>query len=276
MAEEKQPRRKWQDKILEADKIWAQVRQVLAQRGLELPGTLRRPDIRVILDNRSGLNQVFGNPAKHAGDKAESIPAAGDKTAAMIMVRGGTLAEQYSNAAKLAARYDLARQGLSVAFVNALHDGSALDLVSEAYGPAPFGEQAAKLVDVDWRDAEGKSAAIDPVVDGACAYGARAATTETAFRTRINLFIKGTSTTPEMIQNEGMVIAVSRDWQTKAVSTRPIVPSVAKEFYGAHYESIPVVEIHPDGFVQKIDLGNGTVIDFSPAASQAAPVLRNG
>ena len=122
----------WQDKVLDADSIWAQVKQALDAKGLELPKTPRRPDVRLILDNVSGMDQVFRNPGDHS-NKAEHIPASGDKTATMVMVKGDTLAEQFSNAQTLAARYDLGREGLSAAFVNALRSGEAL--CAPAYEP---------------------------------------------------------------------------------------------------------------------------------------------
>lgn len=252
----------WKEKTLDADKIWAQISQLLQSKGLTLPQTLRRPDVRLILDNVSGTDKIFRNPGDHS-NKAEKIPSSGDKTAAMVMVHGDTLATQYQNAATLVKRYKLDQQGLSDSFVQALSDGTALDLVREAYGPAPFTAQSDKLVDVTWEHQNGQKDDITPVRHKACSYGARAAAGEMAFLTEIVVFIKGTGTTPEQVESTGMVIVVSEDWETKAISTRPIVPSVAKEFYGKHFDAIPVVDVHPDGFVQKIDCKDGTVIDMS-------------
>ena len=250
----------WKEKVLDADRIWNQVDGVLKSNGLELPGTPRRPDVRMILENVSGTTQLFRNPGDHSS-KAETIPESGDKKAAMVMVKGETLSEQFKNASALVKRYDLEQEGLSSKFVNALKSGEALDLVDEAYGPAPFESQADKLVEVEWKDSSGNTELISPVRSDYCAYGARAATDETAFLVEMAFFVKGTGTTAEQVEG-GMVIAVSEDWQTKEQTTRPIVPSVAAEFYGDHFKRMPVVELDGNGFVTSIDLKNGTVINL--------------
>lgn len=264
----------WKDKVLDADRIWAQVKGALVADGLDLPKTPRRPDVRLIVNNQSGMDRVFRNPGDHSS-KAEHIPASGDETAAMVMVHGDTLAEQYRNAQTLAAWFNLGSQGLSEAFVAALISGDVVDLVKEAYGPAPFAGQAKKLVQVVWNNADGSVTTIDPIHDSACAFGARAADNETAFLSEIVIFVQGTTTTPELVENAGMVIAVSSDWQTQVESTRPIVPSVAKEFYGQHYRNIPTVLVNTEGLVQSIDLKNGTVIDLSPPQQGAAYRMDN-
>jgi len=265
----------WQEKVLNADKIWAQVKYILQSNGLDLPKTPRRPDVRIILNNISGTDKLFRNPGDHSS-KAEHVPATGDKTAAMVMVKSDTLADQFASAAKLVARYNLEQDGLSAAFVQALQSGEALDLVSEAYGPAPFEGQASKLVNVSWQQADGTIDAITPVQGTACAYGARAATDEKAFLTELVIFVQGTSTNAELIEGSGMVVAVSEDWQTKMESTRPIVPSVAKGFYGKHYANIPVVSVSPDGLVQSIDLKNGIVIELVSDYQVTTPVPKIG
>ena len=262
----------WKEKVLDADNIWAQVQAILHSRQIELPKTPRRPDVRLILNNISGTSQLFRNPGDHSS-KAENIPATGDKTAAMVMVKGDTLPEQQGNARKLAQRYDLGKQGLSAAFVQALQSGEALDLVAEAYGPAPFDDQAKKLVKVEWPNANGSVDTIDPVHDTACAYGARAATNETAFLAEMAFLVKGSGTTPEQIEG-GMVIAVSEDWETKKISTRPIVPSVAKDFYGKHFDSMPVVNLDAEGFVRSIDLKDGQVLKLVANYELTAPAVK--
>lgn len=258
----------WKEKIVVADQIWSQVKQALQAAGASMPLTPRRPDVRLILNNVSGLDQIFRNPGDHSS-KAEHVPAAGDKTAAMVMIKGDTLTDQYDNAGKLMQRYKLAEEGLSSAFVQALQSGEALDLVREAYGPAPFEGQAGKLVEVSWKDANGKVSTIVPQRSLAAAFGARAADKETAFLSEMVIFVKGSTTTPELVENAGMVIAVSQDWQTGAETTKPIALSVAKEFYGEHYAAIPVVSVHPDGHVQSIDLKNGTIINLDPPQGMA-------
>ena len=66
------------------------MQDILAANKITLPMTPRRPDLRLILNNKSGIDQVFKNPGDHSS-KAEVIPAEGDNTAAMIMLVGDTL-----------------------------------------------------------------------------------------------------------------------------------------------------------------------------------------
>lgn len=268
--------RSWKEKVLKADKIWAQVKAALQNEGTELPKTLRRPDVRLILNNVSGVDKIFRNPGDHSNSKAEAVPASGEKTAAMVMVRGETLAEQYANAEKLLQMFDLGAKGLSEEFVIALSRDRAGGLVDEAYGPAPYNAQADKLVDVTWEGAEGETTNIKPVKASAASFGARAATEEAVFFTDVVLYVQGTGTTAECIEGPHMLVAVSEDWRTKAETTRPIVPSVARTYYGGHYNDIPVVTVNPDGFVQRIDLKNGTVIDVAPSKKQAAAGFKPG
>lgn len=266
----------WQDKVLDADAIWAQVNAALSANGLKLPPTARRPDVRMIISNVSGAPVQFLNPGDHSGSKQEVIPATGDKTAAMVMVKGATLDEQYKNAEALYKKYDLGTQGLSTEFVADLMQGKLADFIAEAYGPAPFQSQAEKLVNVTWAAADGTSSEIIPEHGFAAAYGARAATTETVFLAKFHIYVKGSTTTAELVESDGMNIAVSSDWQTKVETTRPIVPSVAKTYYGAHFGAIPAVIVHPDGMIKEIDLKNGTVIRLDDnATSQKPQSLKN-
>ncbi len=253
----------WKEKVVSADNVWSQVSAVLKANNMTLPGTPRRPDVRLILDNVDGFEKIFRNPGDHSNSKAERVPGAGDKTAAMVMLRGETLAEQQASARTLVERFSLNEKGLSSEFVQALANGGIDALVKEAYGPAPFKGQAEKLVDVDWTDADGTATRIAPAFGRAAAYGARAAAQETALNASIIVYVKGTTTTPELVESEGMVIAVEQDWKTGAVTTRPIVASVAREFYGEHFKTMPVVDVHPDGYVTRIDLKNGTVFELA-------------
>ncbi len=256
----------WHDKVLEADDLWAQVGRLLATQSVTLPQTPRRPDVRMIVNNVSGNDISFRNPGDHSNSKPEHIPATGDKTAAMIMVKGQTLDEQYKNAETLFKKYDLGTQGLSAKFIADMAQGKLDDLVDEAYGPAPFEAQTEKLVDVAWTDANGATSTITPQKGQSAAFGARAATKETVFIAQFHIYVKGTGTTAELVESEGMAIAVSEDWQTKKETTRPIVASVAKTYYGDHFDTIPVANVHPDGIVKAIDLKNGTVIRRAPPA----------
>ncbi|MCE9506856.1 MAG: hypothetical protein K8R48_00875 [Alphaproteobacteria bacterium] len=258
----------WQDKVLEADRIWAQVKAMLDEQQLKLPETPRRPDVRMIVNNISGIDIQFKNPGDHSGSKQELIPGMGDKTAAMIMVKGDTLEEQYNNAAILYHKYDLDLLGLSKNFIDDLKAGKLSDVIAEAYGPAPFEQQAGKLVDVTWKQQNGTEDKIVPKKGRSAAYGARAATNEMVILAQFQIYVKGTGTTPELSEGYGMNIAVSSDWQTGAVSTRPIVPSVAITYYGAYTFDIPAVIVHPDGMVKEIDLKNGTVIGLDASLTK--------
>jgi hypothetical protein len=257
----------WQDKVLEADDIWAQVRRALSAQSVALPQTPRRPDVRLIVNNNSGRDITFKNPGDHSGSKPELIPASGDSTAAMVMVKGETLETQYRNAETLCKKYGLATKGLSEKFLADMKAGKLADLVDEAYGPAPFEGQASKLAEVEWTAEDGTASVIVPKKGAQAAFGARAATEETVFLAQFHIYVKGTGTTPELVESSGMAIAVAEDWETKAETTRPIVPSVAKVYYGQHFGAIPTVVVHPDGKVKEIYLKNGQVI----AAGTASP-----
>ena len=140
----------------------------------------------------------------------------------------------------------------------------AKGLVNEAYGPAPFAGQSRKLVKVDWTPLGRAPTAITPVFSEACSFGARAATHDSSFIATLHIFVQGTKTVPELMENRGMVIAVTAGKDGAPDSTRPIVPSVAEGFYGKHFDEIPIALIDTDGRLQKIDLRNGSIIHLSP------------
>jgi len=248
----------WQDKVLDADKIWAQVKSILAKQNLQLPTTPRRPDVRLIVNNISGHDIQFQNPGDHSGGKQELIPGEGDQTSVMIMVKGATLEEQYQNAKTLYTKYALGRKGLSQNFVTDLTKGKLAELIDEAYGPAPFQSQVSKLADVEWKEPNGISKIL-PEKGLYAAYGARPATEELVFLAQFHIYVKGTGTTSELVESSGMNIAVSTDWETQKETTRPIVPSVAKIYYGEHAARIPTAIVHPDGKVKEIDLKDGRI-----------------
>lgn len=251
----------WQDKVLEADAIWEQVKAIFDAHQSALPETPRRPDVRMIVDNISGQEVRFNNPGDHSGSKEEIIPGAGDKRAVMVMIKGATLDEQNRNAKRLFDLYDLGACGLSAEFVNDMTSGKLSALVDEAYGPAPFAAQAEKLVDVAWKLEDGTETLLKPETGVAAAYGARAATMESVFLAQFHIYVKGTGTTAELAESHGMNIAVSKDWQPPYDErTRPIVPSVAKVYYGAYVDAIPCAIVHPDGMVKEVILSDGVVL----------------
>lgn len=254
----------WQDKVLGADQLWGQVKTMLGAQGIALPATPRRPDVRMIINNISGHEVRFKNPGDHSGSKEEKIAASGDSTAVMVMVKGATLSEQYKNAETLYQRYNLNTEGLSYSFIADLKSGAINDLIAEAYGPAPFQGQTDKLVDVSWTDDNGATSNIKPQKGANAAFGARAATSETVFLAQFHIYVKGTGTTPELVESSGMTIAVSSDRQTGAETTRPIVPSVAKTYYGEHFANMPVAIVHPDGMIKEIRLKNKAPASSTP------------
>ena len=263
----------WQDKVLDADALWAQIKQALATRQQELPTTARRPDVRLIVENLGDTPVTFKNPGDHSGGKEEVIPADGTKRAAMIMIKGATLAEQHANAQTVYDRYQLGDNGLSAEFVRDLSSGALSHLIDEAYGPAPLGEQASKLVDVTWQDsATSDAATITPVKGTAAAFGARAATQEKVFIAQFHIYVKGTGTTPEMIEGGSIAVAVASDWQTGVETTRPIAPSVARTYYGQHFDSIPVAAVHPDGMVKDVRITQASSAPTAPAAKSAPKI----
>lgn len=250
----------WSQKVFEADKIWSQVEAALNDAGLELPKTPRRPDVRIILNNTTGETIKFLNPGDHSGEKEETIPGVDEEkgaTAVMIMPAGETLEDQYANAQTLVEQYDLAENGLTAEFARNIGQAVNDGLIVEAYGPAPFEGQASRLEPLHWGNSD-----IEPVIAENAAYGARAPEQETVMRSELAIFIKGTGTTPEKMEMDGMCIAVSKHWQTQEISTRPIAPSVAKDFYGEHYDGMPVVELDAEGNVAAIDLNNGSPVIY--------------
>lgn len=250
----------WRRKVVEADKIWAQVQLLLEERNLTLPQTPRRPDIRLILNNLSGTSIRFMNPANHAKDAQEHIPGAGSETAAMIMLKGRNLEAQYQNAAILTHQFNLSVRGLTQEFCDMLNSGHLASVVKEAYGPAPFEKQSLRLVDLEWSKIRGAPVKCQAVRTAACAYGAREAEKEQVILVKPDIYLKGTDTIAELVDTDGICIAYSKDWATGKENTRPIKPNVAKAFYGAHYNDIPVIHIHPDEGITEIRFSEGTRI----------------
>jgi hypothetical protein len=253
----------WSEKTFQADKIWQQVKDALAKTGATLAPTPRRPDVRLIVNNISGGDITFQNPGQHA-DKPEVIPASGSDTAAMIMLAGETLSDQHLHAFDLYNRFNLAAKGLTAAFAAFVQTPEAKEFLNEAYGPAPFEAQSKKLVQVDWTPLRRPMTSVTPVFGAACSFGARAATSDNAFLATVNIYVEGTKTAPERMENRGMVIAVTFGNEGGEDKTRPIAPSVAEEFYGIHFDKVPLVILDVDGRLQRIDLKNNSTIHINP------------
>lgn len=260
----------WPKFTLNADQVWDEVEDALEDIGADLPTTPRCPDIRMILDNKTGQDLRFMNPGNHADNEKELIPGTGSDTAAMVMLQGDTLEAQYQNAQELFRMFNLGEEGLSPAFIAALEEGTISHLVKEAYGKTNFSNQAGRLVDLDWEDENGHTETVNPISGDAGAFGARPPEEETVFEAEVPYYVQGTNTIPEMAEVDGMFIAVSKDWQTGQETTRPIVPSIARHFYGAHYDEIPEVRVHTSGHVMSIELDDSKVINLPPPPGLAA------
>jgi hypothetical protein len=258
----------WPEKVFKADAIWAQLKEILSAAGHVIAPIPRRPDIRLVINNVSSNDFSFQNPGDHSNSKPEVIPSTGSNTAAMIMLKGESLVEQYNNAAALVERFRLNSDGLTSEFVDFIGTDDASTYIKEAYGPASFTQQSTKLTDINWMKSDGSTESIKPVFHDHYSFGARAPTQEIAFTTTMCVYVQGTNSTPEVMDIAGMVIAVSAQDDTQ--TTRPIAPAVAKDFYGQSYETMPIVTVNTDGQIQKIDLRNGTIIDV--ATDQSAHV----
>ena len=254
----------WPKFTLNADQVWDEVEDALEDADIDLPKTPRCPDIRMILDNKTGQDLKFMNPGNHADNERECIPGKGDSTAAMVMLQGETLEEQYNNAQELYEMFNLGEEGLSPAFLAAMEEGTISHLVKEVYGKTNFEAQADRLIDLDWLDENNQVENVKPQVGKAAAFGARPPESELVFEAEVPFYVQGTNTVPELAENDGMFIAVSKDWKTGEETTRPIVPSVAQHFYGAHYHEIPEVIVHNSGHVMSIQLDDGKVINLPP------------
>jgi len=248
----------WGERVLEADYIWAQVKTLLENNSLELTPTPRRPDVRLIVNNVSGVEFKFLNPGDHSNTAHEVIPYSGDKCAVMIMTCGNTMQQQYESAHYLDNRYDLGSKGITEEFVGDLIKGRLSGYIREAYGPAPFSAQASKLSLVEWKVSNNSMNIITPIIKDFSAYGARPAVAEKVFLTKFDIYVKGTETVGELIESDGICIAIGNSEQME--TTRPIVPSVAREYYGEHFNHMPTVSVSPEGIVKYIKFSNGNVI----------------
>lgn len=252
--------------VLSGDEVYAQLRKILEAEGAELPSTARRPDVRLIVNNATTGAVSFRNPGGRS-DQQETIPHEGKNTAAMIMIHGDTLAEQQANAAALNQRYGLTEDGFTAKFLEDLRSGVLDGLIKEAYGPAPYEKQVTQLQSVAWKKEDNGADNVEPVVGPNAAFGARPPSNEQVFLVRmpdsgVNVCLKGTETSAErLIGSETKIIAVGvspvldDNWQpTGEVTTKPIGPIVAKEFYGQGYASIPVVDLNFDGNIVAVNL----------------------
>lgn len=287
----------WSQKVFEADKIAAKVKEELDVRGLELPETPRMPDMRLIV-KAIEKDATFMNPGKHS-DMQQEIPCSGNETAAMVMFQGDTLRDQQAAAEEVVNRYNLMENGITQEFIRDMDKLVEEGLLKEAYGPAPFesyfvekkdengkpykdenGEpylekvqgQVERLTAVDWQPASGASISIEPQQGYAAAYGTRDIGSETVFKLDVPQYVRGSNSTPEFLQGD-IYIAIEQDG-----STKPIAPEIARSIYGKHIDEIPVVTMHPDDeeLIQQIDLKNGDVIDFEPPEDYQPAMRQTG
>ena len=234
---------------LSGDAALAHIRASQAQSGESPATTPRRPDLRGIVLNDTGAEVSFMNPGGHAS-KVEIIPHG---QSFMIMFKGSTFEEQVSNASELFRRYNL-YHGVSETFLAALKQGDLSQWVAECYGPAPFEKQSGQLTHLTWMDADGIRTEIHPVKGPGGAFGVRAPSMEEVYKLVLapgisTATLRGTTTNSENFTGGCYYMAVNEDWQTKAVTTKPIAPEVANGFYGEHVVDIPTYEVAADGTV---------------------------
>jgi hypothetical protein len=232
---------------LSGDNILAKIKEIQT----ESITTPRMPDVRIVVKNNTDAEITFRNPGKHS-DNDENIPPG---EACMVMVRGDNLGEQFKNAQELVSRANLAG-GLTAEFVKAMASGDYETLLKEAYGPAPFDKQAKQLQELVWKDANGTETKVTPIQEGAVACGARPPTNEEVYKLELShpglkASLKGTNTVAENFQEGSIFIAVSSDWQTGAIITKPIAPKIAETFYGEHYDNIPTFVVNRNGSLTK-------------------------
>jgi hypothetical protein len=244
---------------LSGDALLAQIRAMQEQSQESPSKTPRRPDVRGVVVNTTGEQIQFFNPGKHS-DKPETIQAG---EACMIMFQGATPAEQMENAVQLFAIYDL-HNGVNQAFIDELGNGNASSMIAECYGPEKNYQGAAdKLKDVTWTDVDGAETTIAPSKGVAGAFGVRPPAEEEVYQIKtssavFDAALAGTNTVAENFENGRMFLAVGSDWQTGRISTRPIVPSRAKEFYGSHVVDIPTYVVDASGALSKEQPANNT------------------
>jgi len=239
-----------------ADNVLSKIRET--QSGQPPETTPRRPDLRGIVLNGTGAAVSFMNPGGHSSEP-EVIPPG---QSFMIMFKGATLSEQTSNARDLFSHYGLTH-GVTDSFLADLRSGAASRWIAECYGPAPFEKQSAQLTEVSWRDADGNQVDIRPEKGSGGAYGVRAPSMEEVYKIVLapgipSATLRGTDTNAENFTGGCYYMAVSTDWQTGAVKTKPIAPEVAKSFYGEHLVDIPVYQVTVDGAVARISRSNST------------------
>ncbi len=247
----------WEEKVFSADIVWDNILKALD--GKDLPKTPRRPDVRLIAQNVSGIDFEVRNPGDHSNGKPSDVKSGTDNSAMMAMLKGNTLEDQLKNAQLLDHMFSIREKGLSPEFVEAINNGDVDNILDEAYGPAPFEGQAKRLIDLQWTSGDGVESTIQAQVNKFCAIGAREAEMETVVLVKFPLYVKGTNTVEELVESDGMCIAVQEDWQTKEISTRPIVPSVAKVFYGKYFFDIPIVEVSIEGDILNISVPSTVV-----------------
>lgn len=264
-----------------ADAIYLQLYATLQASGEELHDTPRRPDVRIIAENTGEDTAEFKNPGGHSSNP-EQIPPS---EAAMIMPKGDTLGEQQQNAQYIEQQYNITENGLTQDFLDDLKSGALSEYVAEAYGPAPLEKQANRLESVSWQNHDGSSVNVEPAKGEHGAVGARPPSEETVFAVRMpsnedaTIDVKGTETSAEHMHNTGdghktIYVGVEpvrdpdNDWQpTGEVTTKPISPDVAQDFYGQNLDNIPIVNLDSKGMLQDVEL--------NPAQPDTAPNLVN-
>lgn len=255
----------WNERAFLGLKLWKKVKKVLQENDVELPKTTRRPDVRLVLKNNTDQTIYFLNPGEHSITNQDEVDIAHMEKiepgeAAMAMLKGDTLEEQMANAQALVEKFDLLNNGLSEDLIANLSDGSVSSHLKEMYGPSDYDQQANDIVDLNWEHNDGSFSEITKVGSDLCTYGARSQRQSTVMRTTVRFSMQCEGKTPEAFDCEGMCVEISEDYKTKKESSRPQAPTAAREIYGKHYDTIPVVQLSPEGLVESIDLKDGSPI----------------
>lgn len=246
----------WRQHVARADYVFAQVERALKAAQINLEETPRCPDVRVFARHASagepGAKPIyFMNPENHAKGGHEELPANGPKTAMIIVpAPQGNLSDQFELARYIVEKFGL-ENGITQEAAARIGTPETKGLIDKAYAPCNFEAEAKNLTELTWDTGRGFET-ISPAMAEKIAFGCRPPRGELAMRIEFALFVQGTTTIAEQIENEGMVIAISKHWETGELSSKPIVPSVAKGYYGQGYHSLPLVTADPDGNVHKI------------------------
>lgn len=166
---------------LSGQSILAQISPAI--RGDEHKQT-RPSDVRLLLRTADLQGQSYQFPNHgHPDNELSTVPFDGNN-AIVIMPTGDTARRQLFSAAQILARLKESGSGrVTPAFMQQeiIAPGLTRNFAAQAYGPAPFAEQAARFVAVDIPDGSDGGETIHPDITDDYAVGMRAPVREEAF-----------------------------------------------------------------------------------------------